>query len=116
MNQNTAGLEQVDLNSIRETLLQEKSELEKRIDAIHSHARDPLEADSAEQAAQLGNVAVKLALESEALEEVAEINAALQRIETGRYGVCRGCGDAIGKDRLKARPWSSECLDCAQLG
>jgi RNA polymerase-binding protein DksA len=105
-----------DLERISEVLQSEKLELEKRINAIHSHARDPLEADSAEQAAQLGNVAVKVALEHEAMEEVAEIKAALQRLEAGNYGICVGCGEDIGKERLNARPWSSACLDCAELG
>lgn len=104
-----------DLERISKLLVSEKMELETRINAIHSHARDPLEADSAEQAAQLGNVAVKVALEHEALQEVAEINAALQRLETGEYGICVGCGEDIGVERLNARPWSAECLDCAEL-
>jgi DnaK suppressor protein len=109
------NFDSADLEKISQTLLSEKTELEKRINAIHSHARDPLEADSAEQAAQLGNVAVKAALESEALQEVAEINAALQRIEAGTYGICAGCGEGISRERLHALPWSSECLDCAEL-
>jgi RNA polymerase-binding protein DksA len=109
-------LDAKELEKISQSLLNDKKELEKRINAIHSHARDPLEADSAEQAAQLGNVAVKAALEHEALQEVAEINAALQSIETGNYGICVECGEDIGKERLLARPWSSECLDCAELG
>jgi len=50
------------------------------------------------------------------MEEVAEIKAALQRLEAGNYGICVGCGEEIGKERLNARPWSSECLDCAELG
>jgi DnaK suppressor protein len=104
-----------DLERISKLLVSEKIELETRINAIHSHARDPLEADSAEQAAQLGNVAVKVALEHEALQEVAEINAALQRLETGEYGICVGCGEDIGVERLNARPWFAECLDCAEL-
>jgi len=104
-----------DLERISQSLVNAKVELEKRIDAIHSHARDPLEADSAEQAAQLGNVAVKVALEHEALQEVAEINAALQQLEAGNYGICAACGEYIGKERLEARPWSAECVDCAEL-
>jgi DnaK suppressor protein len=111
-----SDLSATELEDISLSLLSEKAELEKRVHAIHSHARDPLEADSAEQAAQLGNVAVKAALESEALEEVAEINAALHLIESGTYGICVACGEDINKERLLARPWSSECLDCAELG
>ena len=66
----------IDTAAIREQLLAAKAELQNRIDRIHAHARDPLEADSAEQAAQLGNVAVVAALEAEAAQELAAIDAA----------------------------------------
>ena len=100
---------------IRERLIAHKRDLEKRVDRIHAHAREPLEADSSEQAAQLGNVAVVSALESEAVEEIAEIDAALQRLEHGRYGICVTCGEEISPQRLEARPACTECVDCAEL-
>jgi RNA polymerase-binding protein DksA len=100
---------------IRARLMQHKAELQKRITTIHEHARDPLEQDSAEQAAQLGNVAVVAALESEAVQQIAEIDAALQRLEAGTYGVCVSCGEPIGEGRLKVRPAATQCRDCAEL-
>ena len=101
--------------NIRGRLIKEKRELEQRVERIHAHAREPLEADSSEQAAQLGNVAVVSALETEAIEEVAEIDAALQRLDNGRYGICIGCGESISRERLAARPACNECVDCAEL-
>lgn len=101
---------------IRELLLQHKEELEKRVATIHDHARNPLDADSGEQAAQLGNVAVVSALENEAIQELADIGSALQRLEAGRYGICTSCGEDISTERLMARPASAECVDCAELG
>ena len=95
---------------IRARLMQEKRELTKRVDRIHAHAREPLEADSSEQAAQLVS-----ALETEAIEEIAEIDAALQRLENGRYGICIGCGEEISPQRLEARPACTECVDCAEV-
>ena len=103
-----------DAEEIRQKLMDEKAELAKRIDKIHEHARNPLDADSAEQAAQLGNVAVVSALEAEAVEEVAEIDAALQRLNDGSYGLCITCGEEISPGRLSARPASAECVDCAE--
>jgi RNA polymerase-binding protein DksA len=41
-----------------------------------------------------------------------EIDAALQRIEDGTYGVCEASGSSIGKRRLKAIPWTRLCIDC----
>lgn len=45
---------------------------------------------------------------------LAEIDAALQRIEAGTYGVCTNCGKPIGEERLEALPWASLCIDCAR--
>jgi len=100
---------------IRARLIEHKMELRKRISSIHEHARDPLEQDSAEQAAQLGNVAVVSALEAEAVQQIAEIEAALQRLEAGTYGVCVTCGEPVGEGRLKVRPAATQCRDCAEL-
>ncbi len=102
-------------DKLRKKLLEAKVELEKRVTTIHDHARKPLDADSAEQAAQLGNVAVVSALETEATEELADINAALQRLEDGSYGICDSCGEEISEQRLAVRPESFECVDCADI-
>ncbi|HJP37572.1 MAG TPA: TraR/DksA C4-type zinc finger protein [Gammaproteobacteria bacterium] len=99
----------------RKQLLEKKIELEKRISKIHNHARNPLNADSAEQAAELGNVEVVAALEMEAIEELAEIKAALHRLDDGSYGICISCGEEIGTKRMAVRPESHECVDCANL-
>lgn len=100
-------------SEIRARLRALRTEFDGRIAAIHDHARDPLEPDSAEQAAQLGNVAVVSALEAEATAEIAAIDAALRRLDDGTYGICVSCGDEISAARLAARPASAECVDCA---
>lgn len=41
-----------------------------------------------------------------------KIDAALQRIADGTFGVCDECGEAIGLDRLRARPVTTLCIDC----
>lgn len=102
-------------DQIRERLLAAKADLQQRIDRIHDHARDPLNADSAEQAAELGNVQVVAALESEAMQELTDIENALHRLAAGNYGICTSCGEEISAKRLEARPASSECVDCAEL-
>lgn len=104
-----------DRDRIREKLLAAKADLRRRIDRIHDHARKPLNADSAEQAAELGNVQVVSALEAEAAQEIADIDAALKRLEAGNYGICISCGEDISPQRLEARPASAECVDCAEL-
>jgi DnaK suppressor protein len=50
-------------------------------------------------------------LEDSAKETLAEIDAALQRIEDGTYGICEVCGKPIGAERLAALPWARLCID-----
>ena len=42
------------------------------------------------------------------------IDAVLERIEEGSYGRCDECGAAIPKTRLKAIPYTSLCIKCAE--
>lgn len=42
----------------------------------------------------------------------AKIEAALERLEKGTFGVCEACGSPIATARLKARPVTTLCLDC----
>lgn len=45
---------------------------------------------------------------------LAEIDAALGRIEAGTYGICTNCGRPISEERLEALPWASLCIDDAR--
>ncbi len=42
----------------------------------------------------------------------ADIDAALQSIEDGTYGICKYCGNGIEEKRLLIRPFSSSCVSC----
>lgn len=41
-----------------------------------------------------------------------KINEVLARIDDGTYGVCEICGDLINEERLKARPETTQCIEC----
>lgn len=41
-----------------------------------------------------------------------EVEAALDRLNRGEYGLCVRCGGAIGPPRLKAVPWAANCIPC----
>ena len=43
---------------------------------------------------------------------IAEIDAALVRIEAGTYGSCERCGGAIPEERLELRPFAGRCVAC----
>ncbi len=42
-----------------------------------------------------------------------EIDAALERLAAGGYGVCERCGRRIPDERLQARPTARTCVSCA---
>jgi DnaK suppressor protein len=44
---------------------------------------------------------------------LAEVEAAILRLDSGGYGVCERCGQPIGAERLEARPTAVHCIDCA---
>ncbi len=43
---------------------------------------------------------------------IKKIKQALERIENDTYGICETCGEEITVKRLKARPVTSQCIDC----
>jgi DnaK suppressor protein len=43
---------------------------------------------------------------------IKKIDAALDQIENGTFGICEGCGKEIGLKRLKARPVATLCIKC----
>ena len=45
-------------------------------------------------------------------EELNRIEAALRRIDEGRYGICDACGAAIGAQVLLGNPASPVCSSC----
>lgn len=46
---------------------------------------------------------------------VAEIDAALARLDEGTYGTCAKCGAVIPEERLEAVPYAILCLDDKRL-
>ncbi|MEZ4518128.1 MAG: TraR/DksA C4-type zinc finger protein [Chloroflexota bacterium] len=45
-------------------------------------------------------------------EQVAQIEAALRRIDEGTYGICLSCGEPIAPGRLEVLPYATLCIRC----
>lgn len=43
---------------------------------------------------------------------IKKVRKALDRIEDGTFGICEKCGDDISVKRLKARPVTTQCIEC----
>ena len=53
------------------------------------------------------------ALARQARAHLAEVDAALARVDAGTYGACERCGQSISPARLEARPAARLCVACA---
>ena len=98
-------------------LLEAGAALDRRLDAIRADRRrtgEPLDPDFAEQAVQRENDETLDSLDSQGRRELLAIESALRRIETGNYGECATCGEAIPEKRLRAYPTAAQCIDCAK--
>ena len=109
-----------DLDHFRELLENERSRLEHARQAVH-HVGSLLE-ESGDLAIGSGDHIADSATETymreldEGLEEnadhlLAEIEAALGRIDDGTYGTCASCGKPIAAERLEAVPYATLCID-----
>ena len=100
---------------LRTRLEKKKEELTNRLDRITQNLRRGYHPDSKERAKELEDSEVVDALGNEARSEIAKISAALQRMDSGDYGICVECGAEIDRGRIDAYPYARECIDCARL-
>jgi RNA polymerase-binding protein DksA len=56
------------------------------------------------------------ALLGQARDQLTQIDAAIERLADGSYGVCERCGQPIAAARLAARPTATTCITCAARG
>ena len=75
-------------------------------------AADALGAASDDQASADAQRDVAFALEERESADLVAIDAALQRIADGSYGLCVDCGVSIPTARLHANPTALRCVDC----
>ncbi|UCE90165.1 MAG: TraR/DksA family transcriptional regulator [Pseudomonadota bacterium] len=105
------------LASFRERLLQLRHELQE----LDSTSRDAAATVELDQTLQ-GRLSRMDALQGQAMSqalyerrqlELQKITSALQRIESGDYGYCVSCGEAIALRRLEFEPAALLCIGCA---
>lgn len=78
---------------------------------IAERASDPTEEAQAEMAVDVAVRVMNLDWEVRSA-----VEAALERMQTGDYGICESCGQPIDPKRLKAIPWVALCAPCQASG
>src|SRR4030042_1957445 len=101
------------MEDIKETLQQDLQEVESELKHL-----DDLLKERGDYGYGRGDPAVyqwefNLALRERYRERREQIKDALQRIETGSYGVCTECKGEIEPERLEALPFTALCIEGA---
>ncbi|TRW95608.1 TraR/DksA family transcriptional regulator [Candidatus Methylobacter oryzae] len=98
---------------VRSSLIEMLEDLDDRLSKITHDVKEPLDKDFEEQATQQENDEVLDSLGNAARTEIDLVKQAIARIDKGQYGLCQVCGNPIGKERLRAIPYSTLCIKCA---
>jgi len=106
----------VQLQSLTDPLTEKVTELEAEAlrpihatvyqDRVPAHDADPKTRDAEDR--------VALAILDTEEHLLAEVGAALARLDEGTFGACETCGHAIAKTRLSAVPYARHCIRCAR--
>ena len=99
--------------AMKQELEQQLATMQGRLANIKRDATHEYSGDSAEQAQERENDEVVDAIGNETAQSIQAIQAALERIDQGSYGVCANCGEDIGEARLKVVPEATRCVDCS---
>ena len=90
-------------------MLQQVAHLEFEREELEQHSIEAVDSAQEENLAQLIRK-----LDERGKEEIGEIELALTKMSSGRYGICELCGKSIPIKRLKVLPATRLCRNCAQ--
>lgn len=102
------------MDKLREQFEARIAELVDQAKEIDAELRETPNPDFEENATEMEDDEVLEGLGKVALDEIQQLNLAIQRIDNGIYGDCAECGEPIGKARLKAVPHAIKCMDCIE--
>ena len=100
---------------VKEQLLRMRAELLREVSDSYATCRELGQdgvADIGDMSANAYSRDVLFNLSETQRQQILDIDAALERIDKGEYGVCMHCGEAIAPRRLEVRPFSRYCIEC----
>lgn len=109
---------QTHLTKLREQLLFRQHELNAEIRAAEVARKEPPPVadhevtDQKDEAVQRQSAELDEAQEQRDIDELALVQAALRRLDSGTYGDCDDCGAAIPLQRLLVQPAALRCAAC----
>jgi RNA polymerase-binding transcription factor DksA len=108
-----AGLRPADLAALRESLHEQRLFRQEQLRQIGAAAQTRGDRVRGRQAPAQVEVHIKLAASARMV--LADVEAALERMERGHYGRCHLCTRPITLDRLEIVPQARYCTRCQQV-
>lgn len=107
-------MERLDLAAVRQKLEDERTNIQRRTGMLdqangRSQNRNLDRADLAQSYTRQERDAI---LAEQEAEQLAQIEAALQKLDDGEYGRCENCGQQIAAGRLEVLPYARLCIHC----
>ena len=91
----------------------ERQKIQERVEQIGREERKETVNGQTDTAHEWENAEVSEDMLAMELQQLRQVDAALQRIELGAYGLCDVCGEPIAQKRLEALPVATRCIQCA---
>jgi RNA polymerase-binding transcription factor DksA len=104
----------IDEDEVRNRLVLKQTELQRRIAGTEATERKEVVAGDIDNAHQWEESDIRDDLDSQATGELGQVNRALARLDAGEYGLCMECEEPIPEARLKALPYATLCIQCAE--
>ncbi|MBE0598876.1 MAG: TraR/DksA family transcriptional regulator [Desulfuromonadales bacterium] len=108
-------MEEQQLAAARERLLQLRKEVLLEVNESLAAAKELGQdgvADIGDMSANTYHRDVLLNLNEVQRQKIRDIDAALERVGLGKYGICLRCEEQIEPRRMQVRPFSRYCIDC----
>jgi DnaK suppressor protein len=109
----SSGLTEAQVADLRDRLVEMRAELGQRVRhhlAAEQRRLAEIDSEPAGDAADQSGISFDqglfAGLSGADHQRMQEIDAALERIEGGSYGICEGTGEPIGYPRLNVEPWA----------
>jgi len=68
--------------------------------------------DLNDRASQESELNLEIRMRERERKLIVKMKEAIDRIDSGTYGICDECGEPIGAKRLMARPVTTYCIEC----
>lgn len=109
------------IQELKQKLTEEKSRLEKELGILgkptgtpgdYETKFDDIGTDWEDNASEVEEYVDDLSVEVNLEQQLKDVNAALEKIEKGTYGICGNCGKEIDIEHLRAYPATHTCTKC----